>query len=276
MAGTRTAERGEERRLAAGAEPPGPRRRLPAFLRLPRPRRPRGPRALLLLALLLAALLGFGGWALYGSPWLRVEQTSVSWRDGPRQLSERQILAAAEVPVGSPMASLDKGAVRERLLDALPRVASVEVVRDWPHGVSLKVTEREAELVIRSAGGYTEVDRSGVPFAEVARPDPGVPLLEMGLGQSGSRLRFGEDRVLAGAVTVAVALPDAVRREVGAIRVTSYDAVTLELSGNRTVFWGSPEDSAAKADSLTLLLKAAEGATHFDVSVPSAPAASGG
>jgi cell division protein FtsQ len=59
------------------------------------------------------------------------------------------------------------------------------------------------------------------------------------------------------------------------VRVRSYDSITLELTGGRTVLWGSGEQEAAKAKSLTALMKAAEDAEHFDVSVPSAPASSG-
>jgi cell division protein FtsQ len=272
VAGATTAERGEDRRETDGSGPRPPRRPLPR-LRLPRSPRGRGLAVLLALAL---ALGGFGTWALYGSDWLRIEHTSVSWQDGsPRELTEDQILSAAGVPVGSPMASLDRGAVRDRLLDALPRLRSVDVERAWPDGVTLKVTEREAEALMRSAGGYTEVDEAGVPFAEVARLLPGVPLLELDLADNASLRRFGEDRVRREAVTVAAALPAAVRRETQVIRVVSYDAVTLEFSGGRTVRWGSAEDSAAKAEALTLVMKAAGDATHFDVSVPSAPAVSG-
>ena len=39
--------------------------------------------------------------------------------------------------------------------------------------------------------------------------------------------------------------------------------------------WGSGEDGPAKARALTALMKASPKAGHFDVSAPTAPAASG-
>ena len=60
------------------------------------------------------------------------------------------------------------------------------------------------------------------------------------------------------------------------VSVASFDAITLELSGGRTVRWGSAEDSDAKAEALRTLFNAAVDARHFDVSAPSVPAASGG
>jgi hypothetical protein len=87
---------------------------------------------------------------------------------------------------------------------------------------------------------------------------------------------LGEERVLLGAVSVATALPQPVHRDTRVIRVRSYDAISLELTGNRTVVWGSPEYPEAKAAALTAAMKAAPEARHFDVSVPSAPAVSAG
>ena len=263
MAKATTAERGtSERRPAAE----------------PRPRGGRRPRLRLFALLLVAAVVlgGFGTWALYGSSWLRIERVSVHWTGGPHELTADQILGAADVPLNSPMISLDKDAVRDRLLDRLPRLESVRVVRAWPHGVSLKVTEREPQALIPLPEGYREVDAHGVIFADTAEAVPGVPLLHLDLEPSPSLRRFGEDRIRRAAVSVAVALPGELRRELRAIRVVSYDSITLELSGNRTVHWGSAEQSEAKVAALRAVMNAAEDARYFDVSAPSAPASAAG
>ncbi|MGK5532909.1 cell division protein FtsQ/DivIB [Streptomyces sp. URMC 129] len=271
MAGATTAQRGGERRQPDSGPPPSARR--PRRGPRPLPRRPR----LLLLVLALTLLVGgFGTWVLYGSDWLRVERVSVHWTEGPRRLTEDQIVAAAGISLGTPLASLDQEAVADRMLAELPRLASVDVVRGWPNGVSLKVREREAEVLIPDGDRYAEVDADGVRFGEVDEAVAGVPLLDLDLEDSPSTRRFGEDRVRREAVGVAAALPESVRRDTRVIRVTSYDSITLELSGDRTVRWGSAEDSAAKAEALGVVMQAARDARHFDVSVPSAPAVVGG
>ncbi|GAA3847557.1 cell division protein FtsQ/DivIB [Streptomyces sedi] len=269
MAGATTAERGEARRQSdAGPPPPGERRRRPGWL-------PR-PRVLIAWTALLAVVGGFGAWALYGSDWLRISRVSVHRAEGPEKLTEEQILQAAAVPVGSPMASLDKGAVSGRLRAELPRVDSVDVVRAWPDGVSLKVVERSAVLQEATAEGFAEVDDDGVAFAENAEALEGVPLLELAEADTPSWRRFGEERVRAEAASVLAALPEEVRGELRLVSVASFDSITLELSDGRTVSWGSAEDSDAKAEALRTLFQAAADARHFDVSAPSVPAASGG
>lgn len=70
-------------------------------------------------------------------------------------------------------------------------------------------------------------------------------------------------------------LPPAVARDTRVVKVRSYDDISLELSGGRTVAWGSAEDGVAKSRTILALMKASPGARHFDVSVPTAPASAG-
>ncbi|MGW0117431.1 cell division protein FtsQ/DivIB [Streptomyces sp. NPDC003327] len=226
----------------------------------------------LLIALAAVALVVGGFWALYGSSWFRVERVKTS---GVRVLSARQIEATAAVPLGAPLVSVDTEAIEGRLAAAFPRIESVDVVRSWPHGIGLKVTERKPVLLWEKGGKFTEVDRSGLPFATVGKPTPGVPRLVLSAAGSPSLRRFGADRLLQEAVRVRSELPDPIARDTRVVRVASYDSVTLELTDGRTVFWGSSEFGPAKARVLTALMKAAPKAGHFDVSAPTAPASSG-
>ncbi|MET7456332.1 FtsQ-type POTRA domain-containing protein [Streptomyces sp. NPDC005574] len=263
MAGSTTAERGERRQRSSG---PPPVRRL-RRLRL---------RTIVILAVALVVVGAATVWVLYGSNWLRVQRVSVS---GTVVLTPAQVSAAADVPVGQPLASVDTGAIEARLRRRLPRIDVVEVVRSWPHGIGLKVTERTPVLLVGKSGKFIEVDKKGVRFATVSQAPKNVPALELSVSRTGSRAaslrRFGEDRLVREAVAAAGALPRAVAAGTRTVKVRSYDDISLELSGGRTVVWGSSEKGAAKARTLTALMKAAPGARYFDVSVPTAPASAG-
>jgi cell division protein FtsQ len=260
VAGPTTAERDERRQESSG--PPLVRRFTP-------PRR----RTIIILVVALV-LLGAGSvWLLYGSQWLRVERVSVS---GTRVLTPAQVREAADVPAGSPLISVDTDAIEARLRQKLPRIDAVDVVRSWPHEIGLKVTERTPVLLVQKGRNFVEVDKKGVRFATVSEAPKGVPALKLTLSRSGSRAaslrRFDETRLVREAVRVAGALPAAVARDARSVEVRSYDDISLELGDGRTIGWGSGENGADKARTLTALMKAAPGARHFDVSVPTAPA----
>ncbi|MBZ4318910.1 FtsQ-type POTRA domain-containing protein [Streptomyces sp. SCA2-4] len=236
------------------------------------PRRPRRTR-LILWALALALAGAGAGWVLYGSGWLRATRVDV---DGVEVLTAAEVREAAAVPLGDPLVSVDTDAIEERLRERLPRIESVDVSRDWPHGVAVEVTERQPRAIVEKDGKFVEIDGSGVRFATVDRPPAKVPRLAMEApADAPSTRRFGRPRLEREGVRAAAALPADVRRDTRVIRVRSYDSIIMELTGGRTVVWGSGERGEAKARSLTALMKAARGADHFDVSAPGAPAASG-
>jgi cell division protein FtsQ len=233
-------------------------------------------RTALAALIVLTVLAGGATWAVYGSPWFRANRVTVA---GNSALTTAQIERAAAVPLGGPLLSVDTGAVRARLLAALPRIGRVEVARSWPHTVTVRVTERTASAVLRSGARFTEVDRDGVRFASVDRAPAGVPVVQLApdrAGAAASLRQFGTKRLLQAAIAVAGDLPDSLRGQATAIRVRSYDGITVELSRGREVVWGSAEDGALKAAALTALMKAEPHAGHFDVSAPTAPAASDG
>ncbi len=267
MAGPTTADR--ER-----ARPARPR---PAPGRPPRPRLSR--RGVLALLVAVVLLLAGGVYLVYASAWLTVRRVEVS---GTRVLTPDQVRTAAAVRIGTPLVSVDTRTVADRLRSRLLRIASVDVERSWPDSIALKVTERTPKAVLKKDGRFQELDADGVRFATDPTPPSGVPIVELagdaassGQSQSPSNRYFGTDRLLRAAVQVAMVLPESVQKQTQAIQVRSFDAISLELTGGRSALWGSSERGAQKAAALAALMKAAGGATHYDVSAPTAPASSG-
>lgn len=262
MAGPTTAQRGDAEQADTPARPPhiGPQKsRLTGRIRL------------ILAAAGLVLTAAATVWVLYGSSWLRLEQVTITGTD---VLTRTDVEAAADAPAGDPLISVDTGAIADRLRQKLPRIDSVDVVRSWPHGIGLKVTERKPVLLVEKGKKFIEVDAKGVRFATVDKAPPHVPLLELTPDRSASLRRFGSDRLVREAVRIAGDIPGKVARETESVRVTSYDSAVLELTRGRTVMWGSSEEGPVKARVLTALMKASPKAGHFDVSAPTAPAAS--
>jgi cell division protein FtsQ len=129
--------------------------------------------------------------------------------------------------------------------------------------------------VVEKDAKFVEVDAKGVRFATVSEAPKGVPTLELTVSHSTGLRRFPISRLVREAVGIAGDIPAAVARDTRVVKVRSYDSISLELKGGRTVAWGSGEKGRLKARTLIALMKAAPEARHFDVSVPTAPASSG-
>src|SRR5947207_9183582 len=121
-----------------------------------------------------AALLGFAGllgFLVYGTPLLGVRHVVVR---GTSVVSVDEVRAAAAIPEGTPLASVDLGAVQRRVA-ALTPVRLASVTRDWPFTVIIEVTERIGVAALpQSDHTFEVIDASGVVFRSVPT-DPGLP-----------------------------------------------------------------------------------------------------
>jgi cell division protein FtsQ len=219
------------------------------------------PRRGLLIALLLLGVVILGGavYVAYFSPLLVVRQVSVS---GNQQLRAEQIVAAAQVPMGTPLALQDVEAIARRAT-TLPAVQAASVSRTWPDTIRVTVTERRPLLAVRQPGGFALVDSEGVAFAESGSVPGGVMLVEVNPTNR---------PLLQDVGAVAAALPGDLGRQVSMLGATDADRIILKLKSGVTVQWGNAADSPLKAEIVAAMLKSTKAAA-IDVSSPHNPAA---
>jgi cell division protein FtsQ len=208
-------------------------------------------------SVLLVALAAGAVWLVFLSSVLTVQQVHVQ---GESLLTRQQVLAAAQVPEGAHLAQLDLGAIRSRV-DALAPVRSVDVSRDWPHGVLITVTERTPVAVVEMGGRFHAMDADGVLFRDYLRPPVGMPRV-ISTADTGST-------ALAEAARVIAALPSTLAGRVDHVAVAGVDQVSLVMRGGALVTWGSDAQSGLKAQVLVRLLT--HPAHRYDVSVPGQP-----
>ena len=206
----------------------------------------------------VGTLVAAAVWVAFASPLLRVTTVTVN---GTSRLTATEVRAAARVPVGSSMLTMSLDAIKHRVA-SLPAVAQVRIERRWPHTVSIDVTERVAVAVVIAPGADELVDRTGVAFAAVTSPDPGLASITVHQPVPGP----GEPAAAAG-VRVWEGVPMSLRTQITGIDAASADDVVLHLSAGRAVVWGSADDMAAKMSALTALL--GQRARIYDVSTPS-------
>ncbi|MGA8245599.1 MAG: FtsQ-type POTRA domain-containing protein, partial [Nocardioides sp.] len=211
-------------------------------------------------SVLLVALVSGAIWLVFLSSVLTVKHVDVQ---GESLLTRQQILTAARVPDGAHLADLDLSAIRSRV-GALAPVRRVDVSRDWPDGVLIKVTERTAVAAVEVGGAYHAMDAEGVLFRDFRRVPPGMPLVVPTAGAGSA--------ALAEAARVIASLPAGLAARVDHVQVSGVDQVSLAMRGGARVIWGSAAQSGLKAQVLARLLP--HPAQTYDVSVPGQPVTS--
>ena len=210
---------------------------------------------------LLVVLGGITVWLFYFSSVFAVSGVKVSGAD---TVPVATITQVAEAPTGTPLVKVDLGAIAERVR-TIQAVADAQVTRAWPNQLKIVVTERVPVVVVTDGSNFELVDAAGVAFKTVpARPE-GLPEALV----VGSR----RDVTIRSVVTVSAALPVKLRSEVESISAASPDSITLNLGSKVKVVWGSSDDSARKAEVLSVLMR--RDAKVYDVSAPDLPVTKG-
>ncbi|GAA2517251.1 cell division protein FtsQ/DivIB [Pilimelia columellifera] len=203
----------------------------------------------------VAALLAAGLWIVYDSPLFGVRAVKVS---GVAVLTPYEVSAAADIRLGRPLARVDLAAARQRV-ETLPAVERVEVSRDWPAVVRVRVWERTAVAAAPSGRAFLLFDGAGVVFQQAPQRPAGLPLVR--LARPGPA-----DLPTTSALRVLTALPPELSRRVRELVVESPARITLRLLDGRVVFWGDAADSEAKARTTLALLSRQD--RRIDVSAP--------
>ncbi len=199
-------------------------------------------------------------WALFGSRLLVVRSVTVS---GEHLVTSAQVIAAADVPLGTSLVNVDTGLVARRV-EGIRQVASVTVSKDWPDHLSITVQERVPVVAVRmAAGGYDLVDPSGVLVVWSRTKPARVPLYQTSV--DGGALRGNPG--LATAAAVLAELSPALSKQVAEVGAPdTANQVLLGLRDGKTVLWGGSDYAAQKNRELAVLLR---GAAHYiDVSAP--------
>ena len=209
----------------------------------------------MLSAVVLVAAVSGLVWLVFFSSHLAVKKVTVQ---GTSYLSADAVRAAADLPEGEPLATVDLARAKD-LVSALRAVRDVDVARQWPSSIRITITERTPVAVVQTGELIRGLDEDGVLFREYSKRPGNLPLVQAAAS--------ADDKALAEAARVAGALPADLNRRVTLLSVDSVDAITLQMRNGKQVLWGSADESDLKAKVLVALLK--EPGRIYDISAPS-------
>lgn len=218
-------------------------------------------------------------WGVTRSPLLDVDRVLI---EGAVHTGDAPVRAVAHIGRGTAMTDVD-GAGAARRVSRLPWVRHVQVVRDWPSTVRIRVVERGAIAVTRAsapAGGaaatgeavapWVLVDRFGRVLASVASPPASVVIVDgvPPAGAPGTEISTAARQAL----DVAAQLPPGLAPRVATVTLGAK-GVELRLKPQGVVVLGGGDDTAAKLRATQTVLAAVDGRTvsTLDVRIPATP-----
>ncbi len=220
--------------------------------RLPRRKGKRKSPLKAIIILLIATLVLVSIWLVWFSSVLAVKAVKVTGVDAKL---EQQVIAAAPVPMGEPIAKVDTAAIGSAVQGALPWIASVDVRRGYPNDIVIAVTPRVA--VAQSSDGQA-IDADGIAYQSP------TPLPKKLLTIEGT-----DPDALGTAVRIYRQLPQEIAHKIASLTAKSRDDVTFTLGSGAVVRWGNDQKGDQKIAVLTALLP--RRARMYDVSAPELP-----
>ncbi|MBB5869366.1 cell division protein FtsQ [Allocatelliglobosispora scoriae] len=192
---------------------------------------------------LVVALGAVAAWVLLATSVFGVDSVRVS---GVAILHPDEVVAAAAIPLGTPLLKVDLAAVRDRVAALVPAADAV-VSRSWPHEITIAVTERTAVAAVPREKKFSLVDAAGVAFLTVDERPAHLPLVRV--GEPGP-----DDPETMAAIAVLSVLTPQLRDQLVTLVVDAPARIRLELRRDRVVLWGDTSEGDLKARVATALL----------------------
>jgi cell division protein FtsQ len=186
------------------------------------------------------------------------------------------IVSAAGLDDHPPLVSIDPGSAVTRV-ETLPFVATAQLKRDWPDGVTVTVTERVPTVAMAGPGtAWSVLDRHGRTLEVLLTQPPGLPVLVVHLPGGGlTPPPVGGTLAVTASAGMAVtrSLPRAFAAQVVSVTEKPDGTLDLALNSGITVSLGTDTDLNAKYEDVAAIIAHASlvGATTIDVSVPQSP-----
>jgi cell division protein FtsQ len=225
---------------------------------------------------LLAAVIAAVALGLLYQLWLRdsslvavndVEVSGLTTKDGPR-------IRAMLTSVAEDMTTLHLRVDEiEAAARQFPVIGSIEVERDFPHGLRIEIVERRPAALVAVDGVPLPVAADGTVLRGL-RPPEGLPLLRMDKPATGGRVT--DPRTLR-ALVVAGGAPGPLAQRIERVSEGPARGIVVQLEDGPEVVFGDADRAAAKwaAAARVLADPEAEGASYVDVRLPERPVAGG-
>lgn len=221
------------------------------------------------------ALVGASRWLIAGavviaavaavalSPFFALDAEKIELQGVSNEIDQAAVLTLLAAYEGDSLAVLNTRGIRQDL-EALVGVRDATVERVWPAGLRVTLVARHPVAAVASAEGFILLDADAVNVGVVEAAPEGLPVVDVPVG---------DERILDAVLEVIRSLPSDLLARVGAVAAPTEDSVSFTLRDGPRIEWGSAEESALKAQVLTVMLASGNASTAavIDLSAPTLP-----
>ncbi|MBW3588970.1 MAG: FtsQ-type POTRA domain-containing protein [Actinobacteria bacterium] len=222
-----------------------------------------------IVALVVAAGLGFGGSVLWRSSLLELRRVEVA---GNSELSKEEVVAETGLRRGVHLLSVDTGTVAGRVRSN-PWIDDVRVERILPSTIRISVNERTPVALITAITGTYLIDGSGVVLEQGQRDLLLIEDVTPEVVEPGTTLDLPQLRHV---FEILPELDPSLSARLKSVSARSVDRITFVLDTDTRILFGAAEEIEEKNFAARALLKRAETDSkvieYLDVRVPGRPA----
>lgn len=223
------------------------------------------------IAVLALALVCTLIWALFFSSALRLEQSDIQVTGDNEWVKRSDVLDIADRQAGKSLLLVSTEDVAEQL-GGIPGVTKADVVKRYPHGLTVTVESQEPAAIVKGSGGaLVAVDSKSRVLNTVATASKikGIPVIEVS-----DIDKSLQSRAVKEAVTILAGLPASMRGAISKVSAATQDSITTQLNGY-TVVWGDSSQLKLKTAVVDELINRnaskLNGKKRIDVSAPTRP-----
>jgi cell division protein FtsQ len=204
------------------------------------------------------------------SSFVAVQKVTVDGIEGP----EAAAVTGALTRSGEGMTTLNVDeTVLASAVSGYPTVVAIQAEADFPHGLTVHVTDRPPVLNASDGGPPVPIAADGSILRGVDASDAGIPDIEVDALPVKGKLEGGPLAL----AQIAGAAPEPLRPLIDGLAINEGDGIEVTLEGGIPVMFGDPDAAQAKWAAVAAVLAnpQVKTLTRLDVRVPERPSIGG-
>ncbi|TET54996.1 MAG: FtsQ-type POTRA domain-containing protein [Actinobacteria bacterium] len=216
-----------------------------------------------------AIILAAGAWLLYTSDFFSIHTIRV---EGNRNITDKLVIEKSRIGRNDNLITLPVTKIAKRLA-SYNWIQKASVLRDWPDGVLIKITERKPLAYLDTEKGIFLVDKKGFVIDKLSdlKIQSEIPKID---GLAFKKIKVGKyikNKTLKNALDAYYQVDKALRKEIFSITAKSVNELYFVVQGVEIIYGKSEKNKLKNKVIKTILKQKKEEISALDVRIPEKP-----